>query len=93
MPEKSQSPKSKRKTTKKKKDNMGTLEKVVEDIKKGLQMDGGDIDLISFKNGVVVLQFQGACVGCPLSMVTYSQFIEKRIRSLVPGVKEIQVVE
>ena len=66
---------------------------IIERVRVGLQMDGGDMEFVSFEDGVVSLKFKGACVGCPMSMITYKEFIEKQIKTYVSGVKEIQISE
>ncbi len=51
--------------------------------------DGGDAELISFKDGVVEIRLQGACGGCPMAMLTLVGFVEKQLKSKVPEVKEV----
>ena len=69
------------------------LEGILKTIREAIQMDGGDLELVSFADGVISLRFQGACVGCPLSIVTYSEYIEKEIKMKIPSVKTIKMVE
>ena len=45
-------------------------------IRPSIQMDGGDVELVSFKNGVVKLFLKGACSGCPSSQMTLKNGIE-----------------
>lgn len=51
---------------------------VINDIRPGIQMDGGDIEFVAFdeKTGVVQIKLLGACVGCPMSSVTLKQGVE-----------------
>ncbi len=66
------------------------VKKVIdEDIRPALQMDGGDAELVSFKDGVVEIRLQGACGGCPMAMLTLVGFVEKQLKSKVPEVKEV----
>ena len=37
---------------------------VIEKVRPSIKLDGGDIDLVAIKDGVVYVQLQGACVGC-----------------------------
>ena len=74
-------------------DNKQKLNEVIAEVKKGLQMDGGDMELLSFEDGVVLLKFKGACVGCPLAAVTFKDFIEKQILEQVSEVKEVKISE
>ena len=45
-------------------------------IRPNIQMDGGDIELVSFENGIVKLFLKGACSGCPSSQMTLKNGIE-----------------
>lgn len=60
-----------------------------EEIRPALQMDGGDAELISVKEGVVEVKLQGACGTCPMAMMTLVGFVEERLRQRVPEVKEV----
>ena len=55
--------------------------------------DGGHIAFRSFKEGVVTVQLQGACSGCPSSLVTLKGGIENILKQMVPGVKEVVAEE
>lgn len=52
--------------------------------------DGGDIRYRGFKDGVVYLQMQGACSGCPSSSVTLKHGIEGLLKHYVPEVAEVR---
>lgn len=52
--------------------------------------DGGDIIYRGFSNGVVTLQMQGACSGCPSSSATLKQGIEQLLKHYVPEVQEVR---
>ena len=45
-------------------------------IKPAVARDGGDIQFKEFKNGVVTVQFQGSCSGCPSSIMTLKQGVQ-----------------
>jgi Fe-S cluster biogenesis protein NfuA len=55
--------------------------------------DGGHIAFRSFKDGVVSLQLQGSCSGCPSSLVTLKDGIENILKQMVPGVREVMAEE
>jgi Fe-S cluster biogenesis protein NfuA len=57
-----------------------------------LQADGGDVELVDVKEGVVSIRLTGACGGCPMSTMTLRNGIERIIREEVPEVKEIVAV-
>lgn len=52
--------------------------------------DGGDIIYRGFREGVVYLQMQGACDGCPSSAATLKNGIESLLRHYVPEVLEVR---
>ena len=52
--------------------------------------DGGDIQYRGFHNGVVYLQMQGACSGCPSSSATLKHGIEGLLKHYVPEVSEVR---
>ncbi len=52
--------------------------------------DGGDIIYRGFQKGVVFLQLQGACSGCPSSTMTLKNGIEQLLKHYVPEVTEVR---
>jgi Fe-S cluster biogenesis protein NfuA len=58
-------------------------------VKPAVEMDGGNIAFKKFKDGVVTLELQGACSGCPSSTVTLKSGIEGMLKRMVPQVKEV----
>lgn len=52
--------------------------------------DGGDIRYRGFRDGVVFLQMQGACSGCPSSTATLKHGIEGLLKHYVPEVTEVR---
>ena len=66
---------------------------VLETIRPSLQADGGDVELIEVTDeGVVKVELQGACAGCPMSQMTLKMGIEKELKKQIPDVKEVQSV-
>ena len=65
------------------------VEKILEQIRPSLQADGGDVELIGVKDGVVSLRLTGACGCCPMSIATLKMGIERILKSKVPEVKEV----
>lgn len=68
------------------------LMKALEKVRAGLQQDGGDVELVSFENGVVKVRLKGACAGCPMSQMTLANFVERELRKVVPEVKKVEAV-
>ena len=54
--------------------------------------DGGDIVFRGYRDGVVRLQMQGACSGCPSSSATLKHGVENLLRHYVPEVKAVEQV-
>jgi len=65
------------------------VEKVLEQIRPSLQADGGDVELIRVKDGIVSVRLTGACGSCPMSTMTLKMGIEKLLKSKLPEVKEV----
>ena len=59
------------------------------EIRPAIAMDGGDCQFVSFEEGVVQLQLQGACSTCPSATMTLKMGIESRLKEDIPEVKEV----
>lgn len=62
-------------------------------VRPAVAMDGGDIVLRGFRDGVVQLRLQGACSGCPSSRATLKHGIETMLKHYVPEVVAVQAVD
>ncbi len=58
-------------------------------VKPAVEMDGGNIEFKSYKDGVVTVVMQGSCSGCPSSTVTLKSGIEGMLQRMVPEIKEV----
>lgn len=66
------------------------VQDVLEQVRPMLQRDGGDVELIDVTDqGVVSIELQGACVGCPFSTMTLKHGIEAAIKREIPEIKEV----
>ena len=61
-------------------------------IRPAVAKDGGDIKFKEFKNGVVKVQLQGSCSGCPSSTMTLKQGVQNLLCHYLPEVKEVIAV-
>lgn len=69
------------------------VKQALDEIRSGLQADGGDVDLIEITDdGVVKVKLTGACAGCAMAQVTLKQGIETAIKKAVPDVKAVVAV-
>lgn len=59
-------------------------------IRPAVARDGGDIKFKSFENGVVKVELQGSCSGCPSSVMTLKQGVQNLLKHYV---KEVNSVE
>ena len=62
-------------------------------VRPAVAMDGGDIIFDKYNEGVVFLQMQGACQGCPSSTATLKMGIENMLKHYIPEVREVRPVE
>lgn len=58
-------------------------------VKPAVESDGGAIDFVSFKDGIVTVQLRGSCSGCPSSIVTLKDGIQNLLVAELPVVKEV----
>ena len=58
-------------------------------IRPAVAKDGGDIKFKEFKDGVVKVELQGSCSGCPSSTMTLKQGVENLLCHYLPEVKEV----
>ena len=61
-------------------------------VRPAVAQDGGDITFHGFEGGIVYLQMQGACAGCPSSTMTLKMGIENLLRHYIPEVTEVRPV-
>ena len=77
--------------------NLGEIEKKIikileTKIKPAVARDGGDIKFKEFSNGVVKVQLQGSCSGCPSSTLTLKQGVKNLLCHYIPEVKEVTAI-
>lgn len=63
------------------------------DVAPFLQADGGDIDLVGFEDGIVLVRLVGACGTCPSSIATLQGGVERRLKEQFSEVKGLRLVE
>lgn len=68
------------------------VEATLDRIRPVLQADGGDVELVDVKEGVVSLRLTGACKGCPMATMTLLNGIERILREEVPEIEEVVAV-
>ena len=78
-------------------ESLGEIEKKIvqildQKIRPAVARDGGDIKFKEFKNGIVKVQLQGSCSGCPSSTMTLKQGVQNLLCHYLPEVKEVEAV-
>ncbi|MDB9738738.1 NifU family protein [Candidatus Pelagibacter sp.] len=61
-------------------------------IRPAVAKDGGDIKFKEFKNGIVKVELQGSCSGCPSSSMTLKQGVQNLLCHYLPEVKEVVAI-
>ncbi|MDY4841182.1 MAG: NifU family protein [Alphaproteobacteria bacterium] len=59
-------------------------------IRPALKQDGGDIAFRKFESGIVYVELQGNCSGCPYAAVTLKEGVEKILKTYIPQVKAVK---
>ena len=74
-----------------------TVNKIIEvldtKIRPAVARDGGDIKFKSFEKGVVKVQLQGSCSGCPSSLMTLKQGVQNLLKHYVKEVNSVEAVK
>tara|TARA_Y100000590_G_scaffold304643_1_gene343571 strand:- start:4608 stop:5159 length:552 start_codon:yes stop_codon:yes gene_type:complete len=60
-------------------------------IKPAVARDGGNIKFVSFTNGIVKVELQGSCSGCPSSLMTLKQGVQNLLCHYIKEVKSVEV--
>ena len=63
-----------------------------EKIKPAVARDGGDIKFKEFKDGIVKVQLQGSCSGCPSATMTLKQGVQNLLCHYIPEVKQVESI-
>ncbi len=58
----------------------------LEELRAGLQNDGGDLELVKIEGKVVHLKLVGHCGSCPFAMMTLKQGIEVALQEIDPEI-------
>lgn len=66
------------------------IKNVIHKLRPYLQRDGGDIEYVDFKDGIVYVRMLGACAGCTMIDDTLKDGVEQILMEEVPSVLEVQ---
>ena len=78
-------------------ENLEDIEKKIiqilnQKIRPAVAKDGGDIKFKEFKDGIVKVQLQGSCSGCPSSTMTLKQGVQNLLCHYIPEVKQVEAI-
>ena len=62
-------------------------------VRPAVARDGGDIKFREFKDGIVKVQLQGSCSGCPSSTMTLKQGVENILKHYIKEVQEVEAIQ
>ena len=68
------------------------VERVFDEVRYGLMVDGGNVALHEIDGLVVVLKLQGACGSCPSSTMTLKMGIETQLRDMIPEIIDVEQI-
>lgn len=74
-------------------DLLERIEKTINKIRPYIQADGGDVQLVDYKDGVVTVRMLGACAGCIAIDTTLTQGVQAILMDEIPEVKEVKMEE
>ncbi len=69
------------------------VEKALEELRPNLQADGGDMEFIDVKDGIVKVKLKGACAGCPMSTMTIQWGVENFLKKKIPEIVRVEAVQ
>ncbi len=72
-------------------DVLERIEKTINKIRPYIQQDGGDVELVDFKDGVVTVRMLGACAGCMAIDATLTEGIQAILLDEVPEVTKVEL--
>ena len=78
-------------------ENLEEIEKKIvkildQKIRPAVAKDGGDIKFKEFKDGIVKVQLQGSCSGCPSSTMTLKQGVQNLLCHYIPEIKGVEAI-
>jgi Fe-S cluster biogenesis protein NfuA len=66
------------------------IEKAIDELRETFRADGGDIELVGYKDGVVTVRLVGACASCPMASLSLAFGVEKQLKERFPAIKRVE---
>ncbi|MCL5024207.1 MAG: NifU family protein [Nitrospirae bacterium] len=70
----------------------GKVEEVLERIRAGLRAEGGDIELVDIRDGIVYVRLKGTCGTCSMSALTMKNWVEANLKKEIPEIAAVRSV-
>jgi Fe-S cluster biogenesis protein NfuA len=68
------------------------VREALEEVRPHLQADGGDVEFVGIKDGVVKVRLKGSCAGCPMSQMTIKWGVESFLKKKISGLKSVEAI-
>lgn len=68
------------------------VDAIIQEVRPYIQSDGGDVELLKVEDNIVYVRLNGACIGCPSSLMTLKGGIETRVREELPEIESVEMV-
>ena len=69
------------------------VQAALDEIRPQIQMDGGDVELVSVEKSTVKVRLVGHCAGFPMSAMTLKNGVEALIKQRVPEIQKVEAVK
>jgi Fe-S cluster biogenesis protein NfuA len=69
------------------------VQEALDEIRPQIQMDGGDVELVSVEKSTVKVRLVGHCAGCPMAAMTLKNGVEALIKQRVPEIQKVEAVQ
>jgi len=66
------------------------VHEVLEDARRILLRDGGDLEFVSLAEGVLRVRMKGACAGCPRGPLDLKNVVERLVRARLPAIRRVE---
>lgn len=66
------------------------IKNIIDELKPFLISDGGSLEYIDYKDGIVYVKLGGACAGCEFIDITLKDGIEQMLMNEIPEIKEVR---
>ncbi len=68
------------------------VQAALDEIRPQIQLDGGDVELVTVEKSTVKVRLVGHCAGCPMSAMTLKNGVEALIKERVPEIQKVEAV-